>query len=301
MNRTVLDRQLAELKEAVTDMGLKVDSAIVQSAGALQTADPSVARAVSCQADRIHQERLRIENMTALVITLQQPTLGDLRAALAAMNAAQDLEQVGNLAKGVSVLATQLPKVPASEATLRQKLSGLASAARGQVQAALGAYRRTSVPEALMVWARDDEVDHLYASFVNSCRNITREHPEQATINIPLLATALYLEEIADHAASICERVIYVATGEYHGQTAGAVTSAPEPRRPEPVSRATQPLGPARLDKPVKTAAFGGFWQQAAALQRFGTTLHGTARSLMHVLQPGGIWRDAPTGVEPRA
>jgi phosphate transport system protein len=194
-------------------MGLHVDTAILDSTAILQTASSSLALTVNSQVDQIHRERLCIENMTATVITLHQPTLGDLRAVLGAMNMAMNLEHIGYLARNNARLASELGQSQMSEGSLRQSLSALAEATRSQVQAALAAYQAFSVRQAVATQAREEEVDLLYTAFTTSSRSTMREHPEHMLAGANLLWIGQNLERMADHAATMCEHVIGMATG----------------------------------------------------------------------------------------
>jgi phosphate transport system protein len=213
MNRTALDHQLHDLGQTVMTMGLHVDTAILESTAILQTASSSLTLAVNLQVDQIHRDRLCIENMTATLITLHQPTLGDLRAALGAMNMALNLEHIGSLARNNARLASELGESQMSEGSLRQPLSALAEATRSQVQAALAAYQASSVRQAVTTQARDEEVGLLYAAFTTSSRSAMREHPEHMLASANLLWIAQNLERMADHAATMCEHVVAMATG----------------------------------------------------------------------------------------
>jgi phosphate uptake regulator len=151
--------------------------------------------------------------MTAIVITLHQPTLGDLRAALGAMNIAMTLETIGYLARNNARLASQLGESTMSEGSLRQCLSTLAEATRSQVQAALVAYEASSVRQAVATQARDEEVGLLYATFTISSQSMMREHPEHMLASADLLGIAQNLKTMAEHATTLCEHVIAIATG----------------------------------------------------------------------------------------
>jgi phosphate transport system protein len=212
MHRTALDHQLNELKQTVNAMGLHVDTAMLESTAILKTAS-SLALTVNAQVDQIHRERLRIENMTAIVITLHQPTLGDLRAALGAMNMAMNLEHIGHLARNNARLAGQLGEVHMSEGSLQHSLSALAEATRSQVQAALVAYEASSVPQAVATQARNEEMGRLYAAFTTRSWSIMREQPEHLLAVTNMVSIAQNLQRMADHAAMMCEHVIAMATG----------------------------------------------------------------------------------------
>jgi phosphate transport system protein len=213
MNRTALDHQLKELKQTVNAMGLHVETAIRESTAIPQPDSSSLALTVNAQVDQIHRERLRIENMTATLITLHQPTLGDLRAALGAMNMATNLEHIGYLARHNARLARQLGDSPLTEGALRPSLLALAEATRSQVLAALAAYQASSVRQAVASQSRNEEVGRLYAAFTTRSWSLMREHPEHLLASADRLCIAQNLERMADHAATMCEHVIAMASG----------------------------------------------------------------------------------------
>ncbi len=173
MNRTVLDRQLAELKAAVNGMGEQAESAMVNSMEALETGAELTAF-TPCGPEQLRRERQRIDSLAALVITLHQPTLGDLRSALGAMSTAGELEQIGNLALKVTARATDEIESAMRVEPLSQALIALVRVAHRQLQAALAAYETSNVAAAAAVWRGDVDVDYLYSTIVTSCKSALR-------------------------------------------------------------------------------------------------------------------------------
>jgi phosphate transport system protein len=216
MNRTALDHQLTDLKHAVQALGRQVDTAMRASMALPQPASSSLALLLDAPVEQIHRERLRIETLTATVITLHQPTLGDLRAALGAMNMAMTLEPIGSLARHNARLASrlgELPEAPMSQASLWPSLVALAEATRSQVQAALLAYEAASVRQAVATQARDEDVGRLCAAFTSRCQSLMREYPEHLLAGADLLGIAHNLQTMAEHATTLCEHVIAITSG----------------------------------------------------------------------------------------
>jgi phosphate uptake regulator len=261
MNRTALDHQLNVLKQTVNAMGLRVDTAILESTAILQTASGSLALTVNSKAEQIHRERLRIENMTATVITLHQPTLGDLRATLGALNMATSLEHIGYLARNNARLASLLGESQMSEGPLRQSLLTLAEVTSGQVQAALAAYQASSVRQAVATQSRNEEVGLLCAAITASSRSMMREHPEHVLAGANLLWIAQNLEWMADHAATMCEHVIAMATGYQRNPEIGlaAEEAVTKRRAARAAASMTQPLTQSRVPTRNKAPALAGF------------------------------------------
>src|SRR5918912_1331537 len=171
MSRLELDRQLEELRTAVLQMGEGVVAAIDQAIEALTHQDQRALDAVIAGDDTIDRACAAIEDLSARVITLQQPAVRDLRAVLAAL-------------------------------------------ARVQLQGALDAYCAGDATRARDVWGRDGAMDSLHNQFVHALLSRMRSDQEKVVKDTYLLWVSHNLERIADRATNICERVVFIATGE---------------------------------------------------------------------------------------
>lgn len=212
MPRTELDRRLDALRAALVDMGDAVEASIGQAVDALCRRDHAQARAVIAGDDGIDRQCAIVEEMCAQVIPLQQPAVGDLRAVLAAMAIAEELERIGDHAEGIAQLALRLPAA-LSDAEMRA-LAALAALARVQVQGAIDAYRACDVTRARTVWADDRTVDALYRRLVQSVLAAMGQDQEALLVHTYVLWVAHNLERIADRATNVCERVVFIATGQ---------------------------------------------------------------------------------------
>ena len=212
MSRIELDRQLAELRTAVLQMGEGVVTSIDQALEALTHQDHRALDAVIAGDDTIDRECAAIEDLSARVITLQQPAVRDLRAVLAALIIAEELERIGDHAEGIGHLTTRLLQPPDSQEV--RTLTNLAALARVQLQGALDAYRAGDATRAREVWAGDGAMDSLYSHVVQALLSRMRSDQDKVVKDTYLLWVSHNLERIADRATNICERVVFIATGE---------------------------------------------------------------------------------------
>jgi phosphate transport system protein len=212
MSRTELDRQLEELRTAVLEVGDSVLGAVGQAMEALLHQDRRAVDAVIAGDDAIDRACAAIEERSARVITLQQPAVGDLRAVLAALLIAEELERIGDHAEGIAQLTARLVQAPDEQEV--RTLSNLAALTRVQLQGALDAYRAGDPLRARAVWADDDAVDSLHSQFVQALLSRMRSDQDRVINDTYLLWVAHNLERIADRATNICERVVFIATGE---------------------------------------------------------------------------------------
>ncbi len=222
MLRTTLDHQLAALRTAVLDTGALVTDALTRASEALLRGDHALAAGVIAAADTIDRAALRVEELGAQVIALQQPAVGDLRAVLAALAIAQDLERMGDHAAGIARLVARVPSPAAPDAPTCQALRALATLVLVQAQDALAAYQADDARDARRVWQGDDAVDRLHAGLVATVMGAMRRATDADTLTMDtyVLWSAHALERIADRATTICERVVYIASGERRLQIA---------------------------------------------------------------------------------
>ncbi len=211
MARQELDRQLGELCAAVVHAGVLVDDAVARATEALTRHDTAVTRAVIAGDEEIDAVCARVDAMGACLIARQQPALGDLRAVLAALAIAAEVERMGDHAAGIARLALRLPQAPADSVALG--VSALSALVRVQVRGALDAYRAGDTTRAGAIRAADDVVDQLYRGLVHALMEAMADEPTLVLTDTYLLWAAHSLERIGDRAAAICGRVAYVATG----------------------------------------------------------------------------------------
>ena len=212
MSRLELDRQLEELRTAVLQMGEGVVASIDQALEALTHQDHGALDAVIAGDDTIDRACTAIEDLSARVITLYQPAARDLRAVLAALIIAEELERIGDHAEGIAQLTARLPQPPDDQEVCT--LTNLAALARVQLQGALDAYRAGDATRAREVWASDGAMDSLHSHVVQALLSRMRSDQTKVVKDTYLLWVSHNLERIADRATNICERVVYIATGE---------------------------------------------------------------------------------------
>ena len=90
----------------------------------------------------------------------------------------------------------------------------MADRAVSMLRDSLKAYLERDVDLARQVCAADDEVDRLYDTVHDEAIRGMVSDPSTIERNTYMLWTSHNLERIADRCTNICERVIYMVTGE---------------------------------------------------------------------------------------
>jgi phosphate transport system protein len=211
MTRSEFHQQLATLRGDVVAMGSMVDKAIARATDALTQRDVEAARRVIAADDAINAQRWGIEDAAVHLIAMQAPMAGDLRAIVAAIHIATDLERMGDHAAGIAKLAVVIAAEPPVKPLV--DLPRMAALTRDMLAASIAAYIDADGPAARVVAERDDEVDALYNQIYRELLTYMMADPGTIDPATRLLWVAHNYERLADRITNICERVLYVVTG----------------------------------------------------------------------------------------
>lgn len=212
MSRPALERELRRLEDEILVLGSMVSEAIVASVEVLGSRDLAGARRVIVGDSRINERRFAIEGDCLAVIATQQPAAGDLRILAAVLEIATELERMGDYGKGIAKISLLL-----GEETLLKPLVDLprmAVQACDMLRRALDAFVRRDAETARAIPLEDDEVDALYNQVYRELLTYIMADPRTTSRATYLLWAAHNLERAADRVTNICERVIFMVTGE---------------------------------------------------------------------------------------
>lgn len=220
--RATFDQQLQEQRDRVVTMASMVDKAIARSLEALRLQNVALADEVQRSDNAINRlHRAGEENAIAL-IALQAPVGEDVRRVASSMAIFSNLERMGDYAAGIAKIVVE----SAGEEPLKplEDIPSMAVIAREMLDAAIVAFINDDADAARSIAARDDELDFLYDTILSDLTEyMTRDSStvERAT---RLLWVAHNLERIGDRVTNICERVVYIVTGEFEELDTGNST-----------------------------------------------------------------------------
>ncbi len=210
---SAFDADLRKIENLVVTMGGLVEKQIEEAATIIVNRDlEQAARLVESDAevDAIEHE---IDELVVRIIALRQPKAQDLRAVLAALKVASDLERIGdyakNLAKRISVLA-QVPPVGDAGKTIKR----MCLMVRQMVKDVLDAYLARDDASAQEVRIRDEEIDQIHNNLFRSLLTYMLEDPRNITPCMHMLFISKNVERMGDHTTSIAEQISFLITGE---------------------------------------------------------------------------------------
>ncbi|MDN5805468.1 MAG: phosphate signaling complex protein PhoU, partial [Microlunatus sp.] len=205
--------QLDDILADLVLMCQKVVIAVRLSTTALLEADIHLAEQVIGDDAELDQMQSQVEERAFNLLARQSPVAGELRTVVASLRMVSELERMGDLAAHVSKIARlRYPEV-AVPPRLRPNFVRMGDVAEKMVVTAGQTLNTRSIESAENLRARDEEMDDLRLSQFRVMLGDDWEYGVEAAIDVALLGR--YYERIADHAASMGRRIIYVVTGEF--------------------------------------------------------------------------------------
>jgi phosphate transport system protein len=210
--RAAFDRQLRTLLDDALMLGSMVEKAIERSIDALVRLDADEARQVIADDNRVNAKRYRLEEDAVRLIATQQPMAGDLRLIASVIHISTDLERIGDYAAGIAKIVLLHGDQPPVKPLI--DIPRMAELGRSMLRRSLDALVRRDAAAARAIIAEDDQVDALYDQIYRELLTYMIEDPKLIQRATWLLWAAHNVERIADRATNVCERVVYMVTGQ---------------------------------------------------------------------------------------
>lgn len=210
------DSYREELEDILADlvqMSQSIATAVRDATTALLESDIHVAERVISADDEIDENKVDIENRAFTLLAQQSPVAGELRTVVATLRMVTELERMGDLAAHVAKIARLRYPEPAVPDALRPNFVRMGEIAEKMVLSCITTLSDRNVQTAQELTDRDEEMDELRRSQFRTLLGDDWDYGVEAAVDVALLGR--YYERIADHAASVGRRVIYVVTGEF--------------------------------------------------------------------------------------
>ena len=212
MQRKTFSQEMQEIKDEILLLSSMVEQAVINSAAALKDNDLERARQIHLEDSLINRKRFEIEYSIMVLIATQQPIAHDLRLLAASLDICTELERMGDYAKAIANINVRsgglsLPRI------LRDIYS-MAEKGVDMLHRAMTTFADEDAEMSKAIILEDDVIDECYSrlyyeaihSIVGDPRNIERANY--------VIWAAHNLERFGDRVTNICERVVYIITGE---------------------------------------------------------------------------------------
>jgi phosphate transport system protein len=212
MPRDTLDRQIHHLQDEILLLGSMVEQAMLNAVDALKNRDVEAAHQIYEEDSLINEKRFAIENAILILIATQQPIARDLRQLAAILEVITDLERMGDYAKGIAKVTIKLEESNIS--IPHRDIGHMAELAVSMLHRALSAFISENQHLATSIPLEDDEVDELYHKIYRGVVSAMIADPETSDQSNLIMWVAHNIERMADRVTNICERTVFIATGE---------------------------------------------------------------------------------------
>nr|MBN2678456.1 phosphate signaling complex protein PhoU [Anaerolineaceae bacterium] len=212
MPRSGLDNEIFILKNEVLILGSMVEQSMISAVTALKKGDLLSAHTIYNSDKEINDKRYALENAIIILIATQQPMAHDLRILAAILEVAGELERMGDYAKGICKIMLKLGAV--TPPIKMDDIEKMANKATDMLHRALGAFVDEDSSLANAIPMEDDEVDALYATVYEALISAMTHDTKKISQTTRYLWVAHNLERMADRVTNICERTVFIATGD---------------------------------------------------------------------------------------
>jgi phosphate transport system protein len=212
MLRKTFESELQQVKDDVLVLGSMVEQAILNSVEAMKKRDIKASQKILEQDREINKKRFEIEKNLMILIATQQPMAHDLRLLASSMEIISELERMGDYAKGIANIQLRMADEPLLKPLI--DIPRMAQKDVDMLHRALTAFVNEDVVAARAIPVEDDEVDALYNQIYRELMTFVIQDPKTIERANWLLWVAHNLERVADRVTNICERTVFIATGE---------------------------------------------------------------------------------------
>lgn len=210
--RVTLDAKINELYNMLTKMSNMVETNIEKSLRALINQDVALAQEVIDFDKEINAYETEIEMSCVNVIATQTPLAMDLRRVFSVIKIVTDLERIGDHCVNVSRVVKSLGQYELI--TPLVVIPDMGERVKKMVHNSILAFVDEEVNLARQTAEEDEIVDEIYGKLYRKLLDYMKGDHDQEDQIIGLLLVGRYFERMADHATNICERLIYLETGE---------------------------------------------------------------------------------------
>ncbi len=212
MLRKTFEIEIKQVKDDVLLLGSMVERAILKSVEGLKKRDIKASQQLIEDDKAINKKRFDIENQLMVLIATQQPMARDLRVLASMLEIISELERMGDYAKGIANINLRMGDMPLLKPLI--DIPRMAEKGVDMLHRALAAFITEDVQTARTLPMEDDEVDALYNQVYRELITFVIQDPKAIERANWLLWVAHNLERVADRVTNICERTVFVVTGE---------------------------------------------------------------------------------------
>ena len=202
------DQELSLLKQKLLTLASHAEEAVSNSLKSLLERSDLQARTVIETDSLLDGMEVELDEMCISMLALHSPIASDLRLITTAMKITHDLERVGDEATTIARRVIELNTEPQLKPYIDISRMGLLALA--MLKDALDAFVHGDSLKARAIVPRDKQVDQIHKQLRKELVNSMIENSASITRALNIMVISKSLERVADHAANIAEKVVYL-------------------------------------------------------------------------------------------
>ena len=205
--------ELQFLNDSIIQMGSLTESLLADSMNAITILDKEAVSRIIQSDKKINEYRAKIDTQIMTLLVKRAPMAIDLRITITALRISQDLERIGDLAKGNAKKMLPLPQDLSQE--LLKSLKRLGANVESQLNKSIDAYIKKSKEISVEVIKLDTIVNELAYLSIKEILAFLSKDTKNLEYATNLLFVAKNLERAGDHIRRIAENIYFLVEGDY--------------------------------------------------------------------------------------
>ena len=206
--------ELQFLNDSIIQMGSLTESLLADSMNAITILDKEAVSRIIQSDKKINEYRAKIDTQIMTLLVKRAPMAIDLRITITALRISQDLERIGDLAKGNAKKMLPLPQDLSQE--LLKSLKRLGANVESQLNKSIDAYIKKSKELSVEVIKLDTSVNELAYLSIKEILSFLSKDTKNLEYATNLLFVAKNLERAGDHIRRIAENIYFLVEGDYY-------------------------------------------------------------------------------------
>lgn len=210
--RKTYSQELEHLQQLLLEMGAMAEELIKDSVKSLIEKDVALADRTIAADDEVDKKEAEIDTLCMKLLALQQPMAGDLRLIGSILKIVTDVERLSDHTTKIAKKAKILSELPQLKPYV--DLPDMASRVIEMFKLSLDAFIRHDIAMAGRIIDMDGAIDDYNHKIFRELVQYMIKDPTCINYVSHLMVVVQSLERIADHVTNICERIIFIATGD---------------------------------------------------------------------------------------
>lgn len=204
-----LDIELQSLKENLIELQEETTSQLIKCRKAVFQGDTALAKEIVDAEKRVNALELMIDKECENILALNHPVATDLRFVIAALKISNDLERIGDNAKGIARVLIDdntIFRDPVMEAFKLDEMFEVSIEMLSEMGKAL---EKGDTKLAKKILEKDDQLDKINKQAINVASDLIKDNPKKVKDILNLFAVIRKLERVGDLTKNVGEELIF--------------------------------------------------------------------------------------------